>query len=138
VSRAVVLDTGPLVALLIRQDPFHQWATQTVQSIVPPLLTCEAVLTEAMFLMRQIPGGRAAVMEMVNDGYLTVAFHASEHVEPLLRLIQRYDNVPMSLADACLVRMAELHPRSEVFTLDSDFQVYRKHGRGVIDTISPW
>jgi uncharacterized protein len=137
VSQTVILDTGPLVALLNRTDAHNAWAKQTVQTLLPPFFTCEAVLSEAIFLMRSISGGRAAIMEMVKDGYLRIDFHASDHADALFKLIKRYDNIPMSLADACLVRMAELLPQSLVFTLDSDFQVYRKFGRSSIPTISP-
>jgi uncharacterized protein len=137
VNQTVILDTGPLVALLNRSDTHNEWAKQTVQALAPPFFTCEAVLSEAIFLMRSIAGGRAAIMEMVNDGYLRIDFHATDHADALFKLIKRYDNIPMSLAEACLVRMAESMPQSAVFTLDSDFMVYRKLGNSVIPTISP-
>jgi uncharacterized protein len=133
----VIADAGPLVALLNRHDPFHAWSLGIVDKLTGPLYTCEAVLTEAMFLLRGVYGARAAVLDMLLDGFLEVDFQVKEHQKQLHEMIRRYDNVPMSLADACLVRMAELQPRSEVFTLDSDFHIYRKNARYAIPTIEP-
>jgi predicted nucleic acid-binding protein len=102
-----------------------------------PFLTCEAVLTEAMFLVRQDSRLRESIVQMLGEGFLKVDFHVSDHHAALLAMIERYNNVPMSLADACLVRMSELLPKSHVFTLDSDFHIYRKSTRHVIPTIAP-
>ncbi len=70
-------------------------------------------------------------------GVLVVSFALGEEVDTIIRLMKRYANVPMSLADACLVRMTEMHTKSELLTLDSDFKIYRKNGRQVIPTILP-
>ena len=134
---SVIVDTGPLVALLNRTDRFHNWTKQHWERIRPPLLTCEAVLAEACFLLRHLPGGDQAVLELVNRGVIQPIFDLEEEVQPLLKLIQRYANVPMSLADACLVRMAEQRSQSKVFTLDQDFRIYRKHSRHVIPVLIP-
>jgi predicted nucleic acid-binding protein len=136
-NRRVVLDTGPLVALLNRHETCHDWAKLQWRDAVPPLLTCEPVLSEACFLLRALPGGRGEVMELLRRGAVEVAFHLEEHVEPLARLMRKYASVPMSLADACLVRMAELSPQSAVLTLDRDFRLYRKSGRQVVPVIMP-
>jgi uncharacterized protein len=138
VRRHVIVDAGPLVALIVENDTHHAWTFEQMRTIEAPLLTCEAVLTEAMYLARHQRHGRPSLLAMLNEGFLMIDFRLSEHRSDIANMVKRYDNVPMSLADACLVRMAELNPQSEVFTLDSDFQVYRKHGRAVIDTISPW
>jgi uncharacterized protein len=138
---ATMAGLNPPYALLNRTDAHKAWAKQAVQTLLNPIaafFTCEAVLSEAIFLMRGIVSGRAAIMEMVNDGYLRIDFHASDHADALFKLIKRYDNIPMSLADACMVRMAEWMPQSAVFTLGSDFMVYRKSGNSVIPTISPF
>ena len=136
-TRTVLIDTGPLVALLNRRDRYHQWTIEQWADVTLPLLTCEPVLTEACFLVRALPGGSAAVLELVGRGALKVAYSVEPDVETLARLMSRYANVPMSLADACLVRMAEQHPASSVLTLDRDFRVYRAHGRRVIPAVMP-
>lgn len=133
----VILDTGPLVALLNRRDRHHRWAKDQWAEIAPPLLTCESVLAEACFLVRPFAGGQTAVLEMVRRSVLDLPFRLVEASDPVSRLLKKYRDVPMSLADACLVRMAEQHPESVVFTLDSDFKVYRKYRRQRIPTLSP-
>lgn len=133
----VLVDTGPLVALLNAKDRHHAWVARQLTRIKPPLITCEAVLAEATHLVRQLPGGRAALLEMVDEGFLTLGIQISAQSGPLLTLVKRYASVPMSLADACMVRLAELHPRSTVWTLDSDFTIYRRNGRQVIALLTP-
>ena len=136
-DKSIIVDTGPLVAFLNRSDRFHNWTKQQWERIHPPLLTCEAVLAETCFLMRHLPGGNQAVLELVNRGIIQSMFNLEQEVQPLMKLIKRYADVPMSLADACLVRMAELQAQSKVLTLDQDFRVYRKHGRHVIPVLMP-
>ena len=133
----VICDTGPLVALLNRRDHAHAWVVQQLRDIQPPMLTCESVLAEASYLTRALPGARVALIEMVGEGFLGVGMAVTDHHGALLAMIRRYANVPMSLADACLVRLAELNPQSPVLTLDSDFSVYRKNGRQVIQLLKP-
>ena len=132
-----MLDTGPLVALINRRDRYHLWTTEQWADVEPPVLTCEAVLTEACFLLRKSSGGPAAVLELVGRGVVKVAYHVEADIEALGRLMTRYSDVPMSLADACLVRMIERQPNVAVLTLDSDFRVYRSHGRRVIPIVMP-
>lgn len=134
---SVIVDTGPLVAFLNRADCFHNWTTQHWEQIRPPLLTCEPVLAETCFLLRHLPGGNQAVLELVNRGVLQPIFDLEEEVRSLINLIRRYADVPMSLADACLVRMSEQHAQRKVFTLDQDFRIYRKHSRHVIPVLIP-
>ena len=133
----VIVDTGPLVALLNRKDHSHAWVVQQLQDIQPPMVTCEAVLAEATYLTRQTPGARVALLEMVGESFLTIGMAVADHHSALLAMLRRYADVPMSLADACLVRLAELFPQSLVLTLDSDFSVYRKNGRQVIEVLRP-
>ncbi len=133
----IILDTGPLVALLNRRDRYHRWARQQWAQIAPPLFTCEAVLAEACFLAQSFTGGQAAVLDLVGRGVLDLSFHLSEETAAISRLLKKYRDVPMSLADGCIVRMAEQHVRGVVFTLDSDFTVYRKNGRQLIPTLGP-
>ena len=133
----IIVDSGPLVALLNRQDHAHAWVVQQLQDIQPSMVTCESVLAEATYLTRQTPGARIALIEMVGEGFLTIGMAVADHHSALLAMVRRYANVPMSLADACLVRLAELFPQSPVLTLDNDFSIYRKNGRQVIDVLRP-
>lgn len=133
----VILDTGPLVAFLNRQDRFHDWAVAQLTGVTPPLLTCESVLSEACFLVRKLPGGREAVLELVRRGLIAARFDLTREVARVARLVRGYANIPMSLADACLVRMAELEPEGVVLTLDSGFRIYRKNGRHIVPTRMP-
>ena len=136
-KEVVLLDTGPLVAFLNRADRFHEWAKAQWERIRPPMLTCEAVLAEACFLVRKLPGGSQAVIELLNRGVIQIPFKVEEEAVSVGKLLGRYADVPMSLADACLVRMAERHANSHVLTLDWDFRIYRKHRRHMIPITTP-
>lgn len=137
-KRRILLDTGPLVAFLDHRDAYHAWAVAQWNDIEPPLLSCEPVLAEACFLLqRSTAGGSKAVMQLIGRGVLQVPFRVAEHYGPLAKLMEKYNSVPMSLADACLVRMSELESTGSVLTLDNDFRIYRKHGRQVIPAILP-
>jgi predicted nucleic acid-binding protein len=136
-SAVVLLDTGPLVALLNQRDQHHRWAREQFRATRPPQLTCESVLSEACFLLSQFEDGAERVMRLVERGVIAITFSLVEEHASITSLLARYRDVPMSLADACLVRMAEQFDRGEVLTLDHDFQVYRKHGRQVIPTRMP-
>ena len=135
--KVVIVDSGPLVAFFNRTDWFHQWAKEKWEGIAPPLLTCEAVLAETCFLLRHLPGGSRAVLELVNRGVIQTPFQLEDEVQSIMSLMSRYSDVPMSLADACLVRMAEQHAQSRVLTLDGDFLIYRKSNRRVIPVLIP-
>jgi predicted nucleic acid-binding protein len=126
-AQKIILDTGPLVAYLKRQDRFHNWATEVWQTIPMPLLTCEAVISEACFLLRKTYGGKETVMSLVKAGVIEFPFRFSDEVERIDELMKQYESVPMSFADGCLVRMSELISGSSVLTLDRDFQIYRKN-----------
>lgn len=134
---SVLVDAGPLVASINRRDRFHEWAKGQLAQMAPPLLTCEAVLAEACFLLRHLPGGGKAVAELVARRILEIPFRVEEHARSLAGLLEKYASIPISLADACLVRMSELLESSTVFTLDQDFRLYRRHGRQVIATLLP-
>jgi uncharacterized protein len=132
-----LLDTGPLVAQLDRRDRYHEWTLEQMAKLASPLLTCEAVLTEACWLLRHHHAAQRAVLEMVAAGVLTTPFRLSDESAEIGALLERYANVPMSLADACLVRMSELHGAGVVFTLDGDFRIYRRHRRQKIPLVIP-
>jgi predicted nucleic acid-binding protein len=132
-----IVDTGPLVALLDRAERHHRWVAERLNELDAPLLICEPVLAEAMYLLARYPKAQDAVLELIRNGALSVAFRIDEHVDTLRKLLQKYRDTPMSLADACIVRMSEIHDRHAVLTLDSDFLVYRKHGRALLPLIHP-
>jgi predicted nucleic acid-binding protein len=135
------LDTGPLVAAINRRDRVHRWAIAAWKQVAKPLLTCEAVPTEACFLLQNTYGGSDAVMVLLSNGVLQLPFQISEEVAAVRNLMRRYQSVPMSLADACMVRMAELYANSPVLTpvltIDSDFQIYRINRNQTIPLIIP-
>lgn len=133
----VIVDTGPIVALLNRRDRYHAWVRQIFDTIEPPIFTCEAVASEACFLLGRFTRGPEAVLELLAKEVLKIDFQVRAELDPLRALMQRFASVPMSLADACLVRMTELDAESVIVTLDSDFRVYRRNRRHVIPTIMP-
>jgi uncharacterized protein len=133
----ILLDTGPWVALHCRDDAFHGWAREQFAQINSPLLTCEAVVAETCFLLARGGHDPAKALALVARGVVRVGMVLNEEIVPVQSLFERYDNVPASLADACLVRMSELFERCRVFTLDADFHIYRRHGRKVIPLLCP-
>jgi uncharacterized protein len=135
-SRHVLLDTGPLVAFINPRDNFHGWAVTAWADSHVPLLTCEAVITEACFLLRNVYGGEEAVMSLLETEILHIPFHLGDEVANIRQFLTRYQSVPMSLADACLVRMAEMYSDYSVLTLDSDFAIYRKNRDRLISAIT--
>lgn len=135
--RQVLLDTGPLVALIDKRDQYHSWATTTVATLPPPFLTCESVISEACFLLGRVTNGKNAVVGMVKAGHLKISFDLEAKINRVGELLIRYQSVPMSLADACLVRMSEQFSESAVLTLDNDFTVYRRNTNQIIPVIMP-
>jgi predicted nucleic acid-binding protein len=134
-ARSVLVDSGFLVALLSRNDQYREWATAQAARFAQPWITCEAVLSEAFHLLgRQGEGTLAALMRR---GVTALPFSLEPELESVLALMDKYVNVPMSLADACLVRMAEVYPDPIVVTTDRDFIVYRRHSRQVIPCLLP-
>ena len=134
----IIIDTGPLVAYLNSTDRYHGWAKKRFQEIVVPLLTCQAVISEACFLTRNIPNGRETILELIERNVLQTEFNLNLEAKALKQLIHKYQNVPMSLADACLVRMAEIYEDAKILTLDRDFAIYRKNKHHVLNCITPF
>jgi predicted nucleic acid-binding protein len=132
-----IVDTGPLVAFFDRAEQNHRWVAERFEELDAPLLVCEPVLAEATYLLARYPKAQDALLEFIDNGALRVAFQIDEHIGALRKLLQKYRDMPMSLADACIVRMSEIHERHAVLTLDSDFLVYRKHGRAALTLIYP-
>ena len=136
---AVIVDTGPIVALLDADETHHRWARKQFESLAPPLLTCESVLSEACFLLRRIGVDASLPVTLLRRGVLKVVdvLATADDADAVTVLMRRYANVPMSLADACLVRMLEQTENGSIMTLDSDFQVYRQSRRRTIRVLFP-
>jgi predicted nucleic acid-binding protein len=115
----------------------HAWVVDRIAELEPPLVVCEAVLTETYHLLARYPKALDSCLDMLANGALSAPFAVQDNVREIRALVGRYRNVPMSLADACIVRMAELYDRAAVLTLDSDFLIYRKKGRLPLNVIHP-
>ncbi|KOR37410.1 MULTISPECIES: type II toxin-antitoxin system VapC family toxin [Planktothricoides] len=133
----VIIDTGFLVALLNRSEQYHSWVKNQLNNISSPIITCEPVITETCFLLRKIYGAETTILNLINSQKLKIPFRLIDEFSMVHQLMQRYQSVPMSLADACLVRMAEIYPNSLVLTLDSDFRIYRKNKNEIIPLVIP-
>lgn len=129
-----IADSGFLVAFANRGDRHHRWAVSIAERVTEPLLTCEAVLAEAASHLRSVP----LVLAMQREGLVELAFECRANLIQLAALAQRYADRHPDLADLCLVRMSELHPRHSVITVDrADFRVYRRNKREVIPLVCP-
>lgn len=135
--RQVIVDTGVLIALIDRRDRHHAWVAQQLTNIAPPLLTCEAVLSETWFLLQRAKNGRETLLQLLSNAQIEVQFNLQAELSTVVILLTQYQSSPVSLADAALVRMAEIYPNSSIFTLDSDFYIYRKNRDQSIPLISP-
>jgi len=134
-ARNVLADAGFVVALLSSRDNHHEWAVTQASEFPPPWSTCEAVLSEAFHLLGD--RGVASLGALLRRRALLVTFELAENVEPVVKLIEKYADLPMSLADACLVRMTETLADPVVLTTDEDFRVYRRHSRQVVPCVTP-
>jgi predicted nucleic acid-binding protein len=131
----LLVDAGFLVALLSRRDSHNQWAVTEATHDPPPWRTCEAVLSEAFHLLGK--RGTPALRAMLQRGAVLANFDFNDDMESVLKLLQKYADVPMSLADACLVRMTETFSDPVILTTESDFRIYRRHSRQVIPCVMP-
>jgi predicted nucleic acid-binding protein len=135
---SVIADTGPIVALLNESDAHHSWARECFKTLEPPLISCEAVLSEALFLLQRFPRGKRMLLKMISGGAFSLPFRLTEHLSETTKLLEKYHDTPMDCADACLVRMAETSKDTKIWTIDSDFKIYRLSNRRVIPTLAPW
>jgi uncharacterized protein len=133
----IIVDTGPLVAMLVRTDAHHGWTVDRLRELRPPFLTCEPVLAEVAHLVGKVSHGVERFVDLLMSDLLRVEFDLAAERAAVGRLLRKFTDRPMSLADACLVRLAELNDRASVLTIDGDFSVYRKHGRRAIPLIVP-
>lgn len=133
---ALIVDTGPIVAMLNRRDAYHTWSINQASKLEPPFITCEAVLAEAHFLLSGYHQGSMRLIQLVQSGKLLLTSAVESQISRVMSLLETYENVPMSFADACIVCLAE-QLNGTVFTLDGDFHVYRKNQNQRIDLIIP-
>lgn len=134
-ARNVLADAGFVVALLSKRDACHRWAVGQASDFPPPWSTCEAAVSEAYHLLGK--QGAAALGATLGRHALVIAFQLAEHLEPVTKLIEKYSNIPMSLAEACLVRMTEIFADPVILTTDQDFRIYRRHSRQVVPCVTP-
>lgn len=133
----LIVDTGVWVSYLDARATFHEWSVEQFKKQTSLPLTCEAVVTETLFLMNQVRNGWAKAIELFETGAIKIPFHLEDELKSVTALMRKYHDVPMSLADACLVRMAETYRHSTILTLDGDFKIYRMHGNRVIPARFP-
>jgi uncharacterized protein len=134
----VILDASPLVAYLDRRQTHHHWVTEVFDGLTEPVSTCEAAIVEACFLLRMHVAAIGKIEEYLKAGVIYCDFALGREHTRVFALMRKYRDVPMSLADACLVRMAELHDGAQVFTLDSDFRTYRMNRTSAVPLIAPF
>ncbi len=126
---ATLLDTGVIVALLDRDERRHLQCVEVVSDIVGPLATCEAVIAESCYLLRRTHGAPEAVIRNVANGVFQTPVRLVDQTASIEKLLKKYRNVPMDLADACLVDLADQMDTGQILTLDSDFEIYRWRSR---------
>ncbi len=133
----VLVDTGPLIALFNRNDKHHSWSFRHFREFKPPLITCDAVLAEALYILRRDPAAVPFILGLVEKDVIVSSFSISKNAFAVRKLMTKYKDTPMDFADACVVRMTELMGDCRVWTVDSDFKVYRRNGRAIIPLIFP-
>ncbi len=133
----IIVDTGPLVAYFNRRDRWHRWIVNQLSAVAPPLVTCEPVLTEACFLIHRAGGRPADLIRKLAPRSLEIGIDLGDDAASIDSLMRRYADTPMSLADACLVRLTERCSDCRLLTLDADFEHYRRNGRQVIPLLRP-
>jgi predicted nucleic acid-binding protein len=131
---SVIVDASFLITLLNRRESNHRWAADQAQHFPPPWRTCDAVLSETFHLLGR---SSAPLVELLCDRALIGAFRFADNTERVLSLMEKYEDVPMSFADACLVRMTEMLPDPILLTTDTDFRIYRRHSRQIIPCVLP-
>jgi predicted nucleic acid-binding protein len=134
-GKTVLVDGGYLVALLNRNDQYREWAAAQAERLTYPWITCEAALSEAFHLLGR--RGESKLSALLRRGVATPHFNLESELEPVLALMDKYSDVPMSMADACIVRMTEIYADPLLVTTDSDFIIYRRHSRQVIPCLLP-
>jgi len=134
-AKSALVDAGFLVALLSRRDANHGWAAAQAPRLPPPWATCEAVLSEASHLLGGL--GTLSVASLLRRGALVCDYRFADDMDAVLKLLEKYADVPMSFADACLVRMTETLNDPVLLTTDGNFRIYRRHGRQIVPCVLP-
>ena len=134
-AASALVDAGFLIALLNRRDANHRWAVAEAPRQPPPWLTCEGALSETFYLLGSL--GAPKLAALLRRGTVVCAFRFGDDFEAVLRLLDKYADVPISFADACLVRMTEISNDPVLLTTDTDFRIYRRHGRQIIPCVLP-
>jgi uncharacterized protein len=135
---SVLADTGPLVAFLDRSSSHHAWVVEQLKSITVPLQTCEPVVSEVLCLLKRGRINPDPLFEMLTREALQLTFRLNEEAPSVRKIMAKYQTLPVSLADACLVRMSETTPNSVLLTLDQDFLIYRRNRRQTIPLLAPF
>ena len=133
--KKIIADSSALVAFISRDDQHHRWMTAQAARLPAPWLTCDPALTETFHLVGN--RGEIHLKELLRRGAIVLAFDLGKELESVLGLMDKYADVPMSLADACLVRMTETLPDPAIVTTDTDFRIYRRHSRLVVPCVMP-
>lgn len=133
----LLIDTGPLVALLDRSDEYHEWAVEQFSHLSVPLITCEGTISEAAYLLQNSGVEPRGVLELLNRQIITIGFDLESNLDRVLSLMKKYADTPMDFVDACLVAMTESKRDCRLITLDSDFKIYRRFERQTIPLIIP-
>ena len=136
-KKKIIIDTGPLIAYLNKSDHYHEWALTQFSIMRPPFYTCEAVLSESCFLLRNYQNSTANIFKLMERELIKIPFRLQDEVSAIINLMNKYRDIPMSFADSCLVRMSEQISDSIICTLDSDFKIYRKNNRKIIPVSIP-
>ncbi|WP_421774443.1 type II toxin-antitoxin system VapC family toxin [Gracilimonas sp.] len=136
--KTVFLDTGPLVALLRERDQFHQWVKIELSKERFRFITCEAVLTETLFITRNSPHALSAISSMLDKDQLEVRSALRADKKRVFELFEKYSDQKTSLADVSLIVLYENEKSTPVFTTDSDFLVYRDQKGKPLQLISPY
>ena len=134
-AASALVDAGFLVALLSRRDTNHRWAAVQAPRLPPPWVTCEAVLSEAAHLLGA--RGTKSLESLLHRGALVCSYRFANDMDAVLKLLEKYAGVPISFADACLVRMTETLNDPVLLTTDADFRIYRRRGRQIIPCVLP-
>ncbi|SRR6266567_7028106 len=121
----VLLDTGAIVALLDRREWAHMKCVRVLESLRRPLATCEAVISESCYLLRNRPDAMEVVLANVESGFFEIPFQLSRSASKVQTILHKYRDTPADFADACLIHMADELETGDILTLDRDFEHYR-------------
>jgi predicted nucleic acid-binding protein len=137
VTTYLILDTGPLIAALNPHDPLHEWSEEQLRISSSAFITCEAVIAETAYFLSKWRRGIGVLFKFLEEAPVHFPFSYAQNRIEIRELIEKYSDVPMSFADACLVRLSELYPDAPILTLDSDFLIYRRNKNERLPVLIP-